>query len=233
MISQVSGFKLLERNFKKTILLVPGWATDYRIFSILELDYNYLLPIEFSPSDFKDRLSELLNEKSLDKISVLGWSLGAFLAAEFAAQNPSRIDELILVSVRKNFEPKTLEEAKLRLKKNKRAYLYKFYLDCFSDSDREGLRWFRNNLLQDYISKMELDDLMQGLDYLSAARLDFKSLAPIKKIRVFQGLEDKIAPVREIEETKDHLPQAELVYMSGAGHIPFLSKIFRERFYNE
>ncbi len=232
MISQVSEFRLLDRNFKKTICLVPGWATDYRIFSALDLDYNYLLPIKFSPFNFKDGLSALLNKKSLDKISLLGWSLGAFLAAEFAAGNPGRTDELILVSMRKNFEPKTLEVVRGQLKKNKKAYLYKFYLDCFSDSEREGLSWFKKNLLRDYISKMELKDLRDGLDYLSCAHLNFKSLASIKKVKFFHGLEDKIAPGKETEEIRSHMPQAEFVYMARCGHIPFLSKIFREKFYN-
>ncbi len=232
MISPESGFKLLERNFKKTICLVPGWATDYRIFSVLDLDYNYLLPVNFSPLDFKDKLADVLNERYPNKISLLGWSLGALLAAEFAAANHERIDELILVGVRKRFEPGILEEVRGQLKKNRKAYLYKFYLECFSESDREGLAWFKENLLRDYISKMELKDLIEGLNYLSGAALDLESLASVKKIRFFHGLEDKIAPAEENVKMKIILPQAEFVYMDGYGHIPFLSKIFRERFYN-
>jgi len=238
MISPVSGFKLSSRNFKKTIALVPGWATDYRIFSLLDLDYNYLLPINLSPFNFKDKLSALLNEKSLGRISLLGWSLGGFLAAEFASDNPERIDELILVSMRKNFPAQTLEKVKDQIRQNKKAYLYKFYLECFSEAEREAWHWFKKNLLRDYLSKMELKDLLEGLDYLSCARLNFKSLASLKKIRFFHGLEDKIAPSEQTGQIQARLsclpagrPQTEFVYMPGAGHIPFLSRIFREKFY--
>lgn len=232
MISQVSGFKLWERNFKKTLCLVPGWATDYRIFSLLDLDYNYLVPLIFSPFDFKDKLPALLSKKSLGKISLLGWSLGGFLAAEFALDNPQRIDELILVSMRKNYQAPTLERVRAQLKKNRKAYLYKFYLECFSDSDRESLTWFKKNLLQEYLCEIKLKSLIEGLDYLSQAALNFESLSQVKKIRFFHGLEDKIAPSEEIVQTQTCLPQAEFIYIKGLGHIPFLNSVFREKFYH-
>jgi pimeloyl-ACP methyl ester carboxylesterase len=231
MISQVSGFKVLERNFKKTLCLLPGWATDYRIFSLLDLDYNYLVPLKFSPFEFKDKFSALLSKKSLGKISLLGWSLGGFLAAELTLDNPQRIDELILVSMRKNYPGWTLEEVRAQLKKNRKAYLYKFYLECFSDSDRESLSWFKKNLLRDYLSEIKLKSLIEGLDYLSQATLDVESLSQVKKIRFFHGLEDKIAPREEISQMQAYLPQAEFIYIKGLGHTPFLNRVFREKFY--
>lgn len=232
MISPVSEFRLLERGFKKTLCLVPGWATDYRIFSDLDLDYNYLLPVKFSPFSFKDGLAELLNEKSLGRISLLGWSLGGFLAAEFACGNPGRIEELILVSMRENFEPKKLETIKAQLKKNKKAYLYQFYRECFSDAGGKGLSWFRKKLLRDYLSQMELESLMAGLDYLSGVRIDFEFLASLKKLTFFHGLDDKIAPLGQAQGIKAGLPQARFIDICGSGHAPFLSKDFREKFYH-
>ena len=46
MISRKSEFKLIDRGFKDTILLIPGWAADYRIFDSLDLEFNYLLPMK-------------------------------------------------------------------------------------------------------------------------------------------------------------------------------------------
>ncbi len=138
MNSQISEFSYIYRGFKEAIVLIPGWATDYRIFSNLDLNYNYLLPVRFNPLDFKKKLSKELDKRGINKISMLGWSLGGFLAVEFFSDNPERIDKLILISIRKRYDSKNLEDIAFKLKKNKKAWLYKFYLDCFSKKDKKG-----------------------------------------------------------------------------------------------
>src|SRR3989338_10238336 len=137
MISAKSKFKAVNRGFKDTIVLVPGWATDYRIFYNLDLNYNYLLPVDFSPAGFADSLSEFLDTLSIGRVSLFGWSQGGFLASDFASHNAGKINELVLAGIRKRYDCKALEEIKLKLTKNKKAFLYKFYLDCFSAADKE------------------------------------------------------------------------------------------------
>ncbi len=232
MTSGTSKFKLLDRGFKDTIVLIPGWATDYRIFSGLDLSYNYLLPVNFSLSNFKRDLPEFLNKKSIDRVSLFGWSLGGFMAAEFALENPRKIDELILLGIRKKFERAALKEAEAGLRKNKRGYLYKFYHQCFSEDERQELGWFKKHLLMRYLKEMKSEDLLYGLDYLSGSRIQPESLAALKKIRLIHGLQDKIAPFKEAAAIKSCLPQAELVCMPQAGHIPFLSRDFKDKFYH-
>ena len=208
------------------MVLIPGWATDYRIFGNLKLAYNYLLPLQFSPFNFKDELLKTLNKESIDQISLFGWSLGGFLAVEFALKNPQRINELILLSIRKRFAPGKLEEIKQQLKKNKKAYLYKFYLECFSGSAKEGWAWFRRYLIKKYISEMQLKDLIGGLDYLSLAEITPESLISIKNIKIFHGLKDKVAPIAEVDKMKPRLDKVNFVYLAQAGHIPFLGEDF-------
>ncbi len=230
MISQVSKFKLFNRGFKKTIALIPGWATDYRIFNTLDLNYNYLLPIEYHPFNFAKDLKGLLNKESIDKISLFGWSMGGFLASDFASKNPDRVDELILLSVQKKFRPDLLEDIKLKLKENKKAFLYKLYLNSFSEKDKEGLKWFKQHLLMSYIDELKLDDLLCGLDYLSGAQINPGSLAGIKRIIIFHGQEDKIASLNEAHQLKSELPKAQFICLPDTGHVPFFNRQFKEGF---
>lgn len=232
MTSLKSEFKLCERGCKGTIVLIPGWATDYRIFLTLQLDYNYLLPIKFSPFSFKKDLLEVLNKNSIGKVSLFGWSLGGFLAAEFALRNPDRVNELILLSVRRRFKRNILEEVRLKLKENAKAYLHTFYSQWFSPADKEGRLWFKKHLLNNYLRQMRLKDLLCGLDYLSQAELDTEGLGALQKIRIFHGKEDKIAPFKEALKIKSSLPQAEFVCLAQTGHAPFLNPDFKEVFYN-
>ena len=194
MRSVKSKFKIIKRGFKDTMILVPGWATDYRIFNALDLKYNYLLPTDFNPFDFKQSLSEFLDANSISWVSLFGWSIGGFLVSEFAAENTNKVDELILLSIRKRYDKKILEDIRLKIGKNKRAFLYRFYLDCFSGYDDQGLCWFRSHLLKQYVDKMSVEYLFEGLDYLSNAMIEIKALSGLKKIRIFHGAKDKIAP---------------------------------------
>ncbi len=230
MTSAVSKFKLLNRGFKKTIILIPGWASDYRIFNGLDLSYNYLLPVELYPFNFERDLRELLSSESIDKISLFGWSMGGFLASDFSSKNHDKVDELILVGVQKEFKPQLLQEIKLKLKQNKKAFLHKFYFNCFSKEDKEGLSWFKEHLLASYTDELRLEDLLCGLDYLCGAKINPESLAGIKRIRIFHGQNDKITTFEEARQINLALPQAELICLPGIGHIPFLNRRFKEGF---
>lgn len=225
--------KFIDRGFEENIVLIPGWATDWRIFATLNLSYNYLLPIEIDAFNFEKEFIEQLDKLSLDEISLFGWSMGGFLAAGFAVNNPQRVGELILLSIRQKHDPLLLKDIESKLIAGKNAYLYKFYLGCFSEYDREGLIWFKKNVFKSYIAEMELDSLIAGLQYLSDAKINLEPLAALKKVRIIHGGQDKIAPLNEAMEFKSKFPWAEFVCMQKAGHIPFLSHNFNLNFYNE
>lgn len=230
MISPTSKFKLLDRGFSKTLILIPGWASDYRIFDGLDLEYNYLLPLELDPLNFEKDLTELLQGQPSGKISLFGWSMGGFLAADFCAKNAGKVDELILVSIQKKYNPELLEEIKIKIKQNKKAFLYKFYFNCFSDD--EGMDWFKGHLMSSYIDELGLDGLLSGLDYLSKAQIEAASLTGIKRIKIFHGECDKIAPYDEALGIKAELKDAEFITFKGMGHALFLNRKFKDRFLN-
>lgn len=218
-------FKLVERGKDATILLIPGWATDYRIFVDLDLGFNYLLPLKFSPFDFEKGLKKAMEEYKLKKISMLGWSMGGFIASEFASRHRDNVDEIIFVSVREKYDPAEIEYIKMYLRKNCRGFLYKFYESCFSEFERARFGWFKNNLLKDYIDQISADILFEGLDYLSGRQFDTGGLRG-QKVKFIHGEEDKVAPISEALKLKEGLPQAEFISLEKCGHIPFLNTDF-------
>jgi pimeloyl-ACP methyl ester carboxylesterase len=222
--------RAIPRGFKKNLILIPGWAADYRIFNILDLQYNYLLPVKFPLFDFSGELKSYLDGAGLEKVSLLGWSLGGFLACDFACANPDRVEELILLSIREKFEEGYLRQIVEKIRKNKRAWLYKFYLGCFSEFDSEGLNYFKKELLKDYVDGIGREELIDGLGYLSKAKIDAGALAKIKKIRIFHGESDTVAPVEEGRKISSLLPQAEFISLPGLGHNVFLNKRFEAVF---
>ncbi|MEE8359767.1 MAG: alpha/beta hydrolase, partial [Candidatus Omnitrophota bacterium] len=128
----LNRFDYINRGEVRTLVLIPGWASDSRIFGTLDLSYNYFVPENFSHFNFKESLLDAMEERGIKKISLFGWSLGGFLAQEFAMEYPDIIDRLILVSVRKGYKEEELSEIRKNLKRSKEGYLYKFYSQCFS-----------------------------------------------------------------------------------------------------
>jgi len=224
----ISKFKLVKRGFQKNLILIPGWATDYRIFEPLDLDYNYILPIEFNPFDFEKNLAEFLEQSAPHKISIFGWSMGAFSAVEFAHKYPDKTEELFLLSIRRRYNLTSLQEIESKLQKNKRAYLYKFYLDFFSPTEKESSGWFKKHLLKEYLEKTDFKDLAAGLDYLSCVYFKPQAVSKINKIRIFHGQLDRIAPLKDAQTIKTYLPQAEFISLKNSGHALFLNPDFKK-----
>ncbi|MDP8290091.1 MAG: alpha/beta hydrolase [Candidatus Susulua stagnicola] len=215
-----SNFKYLDRGKDKTIVLIPGWATDYRIFDLLNLEFNYLLLIDFSFSSFETSLFNALRNKGIKKVSLLGWSLGGFLAARFAQEYPELTEELILLGIRKKYnQEKTAEIGKL-LKRSKKTYLYKFYQQCFFKP--KSMSWFKENLLKAYCQDFDLEYLLKTLDYLVKSQINTQELSAIKKIKIIHGERDQIAPINEAREVCKGLVGAELITIKNCGHALFL-----------
>ncbi len=232
MLSLKSEFELRKRGFEDTLVLIPGWATDWRIFDGLELDYNYLLTTKLNTADFNQQLLVRLDQLKINKVSILGFSLGGFLAAEFTCSYPDKVNELILLGVRKHYDSQLLENIRRQINKDQRPWLYKFYLNCFSRADTGGLEWFRNNLLKRYLDNLNSEELTRGLDYLAGQAIHPQALGKIENIRVFHGSDDLIAPVKEALEIKADLPRAKFTLLADTGHLCFLNGNFRERFYH-
>ena len=218
-------FKYVNRGCRDWIVLVPGWASDYRIFGTSDLSFNYLIPIDFSPFTFNEKLLNALKENKISKLSLFGWSLGGFVASDFAIKYTDLIDELILVSIRKRYEARSLNDIRRHLGRSKKGYLYKFYTQCFNKKDR--LHHFKENLLKVYCEELDLDYLLKTLDYLENAEIKPQLLNNIKRITIIHGEHDRIAPIQEAIDIKDKIPHARFICIKDAGHIPFLEEDFK------
>jgi len=224
-------FKFIDRNHEESLILIPGWAFDYRIFDTLDLKYNYFIFNSNSMNDFESELKNIIEKNNLKKISLFGWSQGAFLACDFAGKNPGLIEEVILVGAKQKYEKEGLDNIKKYILKIKRAYLYKFYVECFCRNEKDYFKWFKKNLLKGYLANMDSEDLINTLDWISQKQIKPEYLNEIKKITFIHGEDDRIAPVNEMIVLKEKIKQAKFIIFENTGHIPFLRKDFKDRFY--
>jgi len=230
--SKKEEFTYLDRGFKEAMVLIPGWATDEKIFKNLDLDYNYILAKSSSIPGFNLRLQNFFLKNLRQKVSLFGSSLGGFLAVNFAAKNPSLVNELILVGVRRKYPAQILAIAREQLTKNKPAFLYAFFQQCFSRSEQAEFLDFKQNLMPDFIKEISTEELCWGLDYLTKQEINLKTLSAIPKIRIFHGRQDAIAPINEARQIAVGLPQVDFQEIKSSGHLTFLNPGFRKVFYH-
>jgi len=217
-LKKSTEFKYVDRNFKDTIALIPGWAADYRIFESLDLKFNYLIPINLFPNDFEKKLERALHTNKIENFSLLGLSMGGFLSAAFAEKNENIIDQLILIGIRKKYKAEELATVKGYLTKGKKAFLQQFYLSCLWDSQSQG--YFAKNLLEKYAEEFDLEYLLETLDYLKGAAITPDMLENIKKVKIIHGEHDNVAPIEEARYINDKLPNASFIEIKNSGHIP-------------
>ncbi len=223
-LKKSTEFKYVDRNFKDTIALIPGWAADYRMFELLDLKFNYLIPISLFPDDFEKKLESVLHINKIEKFSLLGLSMGGFLSAAFAEKNENIIDQLILVGIRKQYKAEELATVRGYLTKGKKAFLQQFYLSCLWGSQRQG--YFAKNLLEKYAEEFDLEYLLETLDYLKGATITPRMLENIKKVKIIHGEHDNVAPIEEARYINDKLPNASFIEIKNSGHIPPFNQSF-------
>jgi len=109
---------------KEKIYLIPGLMTDVRLWSriIPFLDEYELVhvPIPHS-SDFDEVLDMLEASFKEEKINLLGFSLGGYIASYFAVTYPNRVNKLFMVAA----TPGASEEAEIERRREKFAVIEK------------------------------------------------------------------------------------------------------------
>jgi len=224
-------FKFSDGKYKDHLVVIGGWAFDYRIFDRMELPYNYIFFCGESTVDFEAELKKTLDKHNVNEISLLGWSQGAFTACDFAGKNPDLIKEIILAGARQQYEEEGLREIRKYLITNKRAYLYRFYRQCFSEIEEDSYQWFRDSLLKSYLKEMSLAQLISSLEQLGQAKIEPEALKKLRRIKIVHGSSDSIAPAAEAAQIAHSLPGSQLITFEKAGHLPFLRKDFKKRLY--
>ena len=229
---QIPQFKFIDRGFNKDMLLIPGWATDWRIFEKLDIPFNYILPEDMLPARFESMFDSLLDMIEPSGISVLGWSMGGFIAADLVSRYPRVFDKAVLVGIRRRYNENDINHVSACLKKNTRAYLYKFYKSLFSEPEKSRESWFKESLLKKYLEDSDSLHLSDGLDYLANRELKVDSLDSSRTIFI-HGENDIIASLEEARLLVANMPLARFIPIRSACHFPILRDEFRDIFRKE
>ena len=189
-------------------------------------------PTGFSYAACLNDIEILLDYLAIEKIIIVGWSMGAQLAIKAAAALKERISGLILVGGTSRFcsaddypcglAAKEVRGMAVRLKRDNKVTAGQFFKNMFSENETA----FSD--LQDIAAKTisSLPPLQVSLTALSElTSTDFRHLLPGTNIPVLlmHGAEDSICPVGAAEFMAKHLPLASIKIFPSSGHAPFLT----------
>ena len=210
-----------------SMVLLPGWATDGRIFEGVLPGVTAVTTGPLRPEGFSRRLAAFLDRTARGAVTVVGWSLGGFLAAEFARESPDRVRRVVLVGIRREFPEGDVAGVLRSLSADPGACLTAFYAQCFFPSQMPAYRRFRGGLQAAYLREMDGGALREGLSYLAGARLSGETF-PACPVAIVHGENDVVAPLAEAEGVAREGGNATFHPLPGAAHAAFLADGFRE-----
>jgi pimeloyl-ACP methyl ester carboxylesterase len=203
--------------------VMPALAAKHRVIALDQIGFGRSDKplLGYRAGTFVDFLDGFLNELKIDRASLVGNSLGGWIAANFALAHPERIDRLVLcdaagyAALGKNMNARTLSALRLARRDDIR-YLgpltfhdKRFYEDvdlAFKQRVTAGDGYTINQLL---------DSMIRGEDVL-----DGRLGAIHKPTLIVWGREDKVIPLNFAERFHKEITGSRLEVIDNCGHMP-------------
>jgi malonyl-CoA O-methyltransferase len=212
----------IDVDREKCPVFLPGWGFDGRVTELLAQPRPWLTPItQLDPAKTVNDLATFLDRNQIESIILTGWSMGAYLALDFALLYPTRVKALYLLAMRQAWPAAEIEQIRIGLAADPRKFMQTFYRKCFLGHKPE-YRKFTTSLEGPYLAELDPAKLETGLTYLQNFPLTARTaeLADLNlPTYLLHGAKDIIAPAAEIAI----IPGAASQIIRSAGHPVFLA----------
>jgi pimeloyl-ACP methyl ester carboxylesterase len=183
--------------------------------------------INYRVGTYVDFLDKFLAELKVERATLVGNSMGGWVAAAYALKYPAKVEKLVLVDAAGFAPPKEFDLHALAglnpstREEMKRLASLVFFNPLFkSDAAIDVLLAQRVSAGDGYTIQRLVESIHRADDMLDG------KLGGIKQpVLLVWGREDGLTPLaREGERFKRELPSAQLVVFDGCGHVPQVEK---------
>lgn len=227
-----------ERRGKGTpLVLLHGFPLDHHLWDevapLLEDSFDIILPdlrgfgesttVEspYTMDDYANDIAGLLDQLALQKAAIVGHSMGGYVALAFARLYPERVSGLGLVSSQVLADAPERKEGRYK---------------SAADVSENGIGSVVETMTPKFTADADLQaharsamERQPPAAYIGAlkAMAERSDATPLLAsfhfpVVIVHGDSDSLIPVDRAREVKAALPQAHLVEIQGAGHIPML-----------
>lgn len=242
--TQVFGQKIhyVEAGSGPTLILLHGLGGSAQNWllnvGVLAEKYHVVVPdqIGFGKSDkpflnyrvrtYVDFLDQFCKQLKIERASVVGNSMGGWIAAAFTIAYPSRVDKLVLVdstgyAPRQGFDPRTLYALNPATREGMKSIATKvFYNKAYTtDAVIDQVLAQRIAAGDGQTINALIDSVIRGEDFLD------NTVATIKQpTLIIWGREDGLVSLSDAERFKKNIPGSTLVVFDQCGHFPQVEK---------
>jgi pimeloyl-ACP methyl ester carboxylesterase len=173
----------------------------------------------FRLNELHQSVATFVREIAPGSLFMLGHSLGGWLAAHYATENPKDIRHLVLVDSAGILNEETIDQRKafqleslgdLRKLMNNLWFKYPWYFKLFSHAVFNDLR---DRRVSEFVRTIRREDFLNE---------QLKDLT--MKVSIVWGKEDKLISTKSLEIARRAVPQAQIHLIEQCGHVPQLER---------
>lgn len=236
---KVNGIELAydRRGKGHPLVLLHGFPLDHHLWDdvlpLLEDTFDVILPdlrgfgesttvdSPYDMDDFASDLAGLLDQLGIQRTAIVGHSMGGYVALAFARLYPQRVTGLGLVSSQVLADAPERKEGRYKSAADVAANGIRSVVDTMAP------KFTADPSLQTYArASMERQPAAAYIGALKAMaeRPDSTPLLSTFNfpVVIIHGDSDELIPIDRAREVKAALPQAHLVDIPGAGHMPMM-----------
>jgi len=227
------------------LLFIHGWLMSHRVwvlqaslasgYRVIALDlpgHGCAGTSEFSYASCCEAIALLIDRLKLERVIVVGWSMGAQIAIKAYASLHARIAGMVLVGATPSFcrnshfpsglEPAAARSMGLRLKRSYSRTAGEFFNSMFSPAEAGAIdvKLLASKVFSGLPS---LDVAVTALQELVTSDLRSHLQSIVSPVMLIHGTEDKICLPGASMFMAEKIPMATIELIPSAGHAPFLA----------
>ena len=238
----------------KPLILISGLGTDHKtwIFQIPVFKEHFKLIVfdnrgmgkstgsigPYTTDLMADDVKKLIDFLKLEKVNILGSSMGGMIVQKFAIKYPGYVERLVLCStsakpgdnllkilkeglkdiIEDDGEYETIFEARPRLKVVRKILGF-FLTQVFSDQFIDENKKLINDIIEEYVSNPRYYETFVKQVRAIHRHNTLKDLSKIKsETLILTGSKDSLLPDTSSDILKEKIPNSKLVKIPGANH---------------
>lgn len=206
--------------------VIPTLSQYFRVIILDIFGFGYSNKTVATTEFFVDYLLGILKELHIDRCTVIGHSLGGYLATEFAIRFNNRVEKLVLAAPAgiMRSSTTTLDQCIMGALYPTPENILKAFRDVVFDP-----KIVTEDLVNDFVNRMRLPNIKyRFMSYLLSIRdgppLRGRISRIISPTLIVWGNNDKMIPFQYLHRQYEEIPESRLEIINDCGHISPIEK---------